>query len=146
MGLGASHSDAPSASNELAQVKRELLELRSRVGHSELSWMSCVFAPMVTLALFLLWKNLKLELNLSQQKSNSDAVRLSMAHARTAPPPFYYPENEARIRCIVCFEREKEVVLNPCRHLCCCNVCAGVMHACPLCRSPIESKTNVFIP
>jgi RING finger protein 26 len=50
--------------------------------------------------------------------------------------------------CVVCQEREKTVVLMPCRHLCLCDVCGDAassqVKACPLCRRQIVNKINVY--
>ena len=63
--------------------------------------------------------------------------------------------------CVVCKVRVKSVVLMPCKHLCCCSVCAKALQKggtwdtsvpdakickpqCPLCRSPFLEAVNVF--
>lgn len=44
--------------------------------------------------------------------------------------------------CVVCFG-QKSVVLQPCRHYCCCESCSLKLRHCPLCRVKIE-KFTVF--
>jgi hypothetical protein len=48
--------------------------------------------------------------------------------------------------CIICCEKEKSVVLLPCRHLCLCDTCSthDQLAVCPLCREPIVHKISVF--
>ena len=50
--------------------------------------------------------------------------------------------------CVICQEREKTVLLMPCRHLCLCNACGSVenhrIKNCPLCRREIVSKLDVY--
>lgn len=48
--------------------------------------------------------------------------------------------------CVVCFEREINVVLVPCGHYCCCSVCADAMgnEACPVCRAPVEKVVRTY--
>lgn len=48
--------------------------------------------------------------------------------------------------CVICAEREKTVVLLPCRHLCLCDVCSSYdsMVNCPLCRKDIDHKISVY--
>lgn len=54
-------------------------------------------------------------------------------------------QKEQRL-CVICCEKEKSVVLLPCRHLCLCDSCS--LHAgldmCPLCRECIVHKISVF--
>jgi hypothetical protein len=40
--------------------------------------------------------------------------------------------------CVVCLEREREVVLHPCRHYCLCLECSSSLSRCPMCRQRIE--------
>ena len=54
-------------------------------------------------------------------------------------------QQEQRL-CVVCQEKDKSVVLLPCRHLCLCEVCSAhddLAH-CPLCRRPIAHRISVF--
>ncbi|KAJ1403709.1 hypothetical protein B484DRAFT_338341 [Ochromonadaceae sp. CCMP2298] len=48
--------------------------------------------------------------------------------------------------CVICCEKEKSVVLLPCRHLCLCDTCSthDQLVICPLCREPIVHKISVF--
>lgn len=63
--------------------------------------------------------------------------------------------------CVVCRSRVKSVVLMPCKHLCCCLLCAKALEKggtwdassndvrnfkpqCPLCRLPFDEAVNVF--
>lgn len=51
--------------------------------------------------------------------------------------------------CIICQDRDRCVVLFPCRHLCLCMECAteisSYQNDCPLCRTRISQKINVFV-
>ena len=67
-------------------------------------------------------------------------------------------------RCVVCKERQKSVVFLPCKHMCCCGLCATALRkggsweepgegplpstvlqpACPICRSVIQDSVNVY--
>jgi len=40
--------------------------------------------------------------------------------------------------CVVCLERGREVVLDPCRHYCLCIECSDRLRQCPMCRRQIE--------
>jgi len=54
-------------------------------------------------------------------------------------------ELEARMKCCVCRETERQVVLRPCQHLALCNACARRVDRCPLCRSSIERYEVVCV-
>eukprot|EP01038_Epipyxis_sp_PR26KG_P010099 gene10099-13575_t len=54
-------------------------------------------------------------------------------------------QKEQRL-CVICQEKEKSVVLLPCRHLCLCDNCSqhSQLSHCPLCREKIAHKIGVF--
>jgi hypothetical protein len=52
--------------------------------------------------------------------------------------------------CAICLERRVGIKLNPCRHVCLCPTCADELHGttsyiCPLCRSHISSREEVYL-
>jgi Fanconi anemia group J protein len=49
--------------------------------------------------------------------------------------------------CIICEEETKRVVLLPCKHLCVCSACSKLekLVDCPMCRTKIEDKMEVFM-
>jgi Zinc finger, C3HC4 type (RING finger) len=49
-------------------------------------------------------------------------------------------------RCVICHDKEKSVILMPCRHLCLCIECSNniSVETCPKCRAIICSKIHVF--
>jgi len=47
--------------------------------------------------------------------------------------------------CVVCMEKEKKVLLLPCKHVCLCEDCSVNVDVCPLCREMIQFKTTVFL-
>jgi len=53
---------------------------------------------------------------------------------------------EPGMECIVCFERAKDTLLQPCNHICCCSECASRLkpNICPVCRTAITSKSKIF--
>ena len=54
-------------------------------------------------------------------------------------------QKEQRL-CVICQEKEKSVVLLPCRHMCSCDNCSdgSKIQCCPLCRHPIAHKISVY--
>lgn len=54
-------------------------------------------------------------------------------------------QKEERL-CVICQEKEKTVVLLPCRHMCLCDDCSihEQLGQCPLCRRPIAHKISVY--
>lgn len=54
-------------------------------------------------------------------------------------------ELEARTKCCVCRDVERQVVLQPCRHLALCGGCARRVTRCPLCRRDIDRFEAVSV-
>ncbi|XP_064325268.1 E3 ubiquitin-protein ligase LRSAM1 isoform X3 [Phalacrocorax carbo] len=52
--------------------------------------------------------------------------------------------DEKKSECIVCMERETQMVLLPCGHVCCCQSCCERLHTCPLCRKDIAQRIRIF--
>ena len=52
-------------------------------------------------------------------------------------------------RCVICLEKGKEILLLPCKHLCCCSSCIlslarnGCAY-CPLCRNAVQQTIRVY--
>ncbi|KAJ6652063.1 hypothetical protein lerEdw1_015266, partial [Lerista edwardsae] len=46
--------------------------------------------------------------------------------------------------CVVCMEREAQVVFLNCGHVCCCQQCSEALHTCPLCRKDIVQRIRLF--
>jgi hypothetical protein len=44
--------------------------------------------------------------------------------------------------CVVCLERERDVVLYPCTHCCLCRECKDSVHICPICRSSVRQVVH----
>nr|XP_034968563.1 E3 ubiquitin-protein ligase LRSAM1 isoform X2 [Zootoca vivipara] len=61
------------------------------------------------------------------------------AMAPSAPPP-----EEHRCECVVCMEREAQVVFLTCGHVCCCQTCSEALSTCPLCRKDIVQRIRLF--
>ena len=59
-------------------------------------------------------------------------------------------KEESESLCVVCMDRQKTVVLFPCRHMCVCDHCGfgeqeGVeLQSCPMCRQQIQHRVQVF--
>ncbi len=49
-------------------------------------------------------------------------------------------------QCCVCMDEIRNVLFNPCRHMCCCEKCSRNMNTCPTCRAEITEKIIVFFP
>ena len=53
---------------------------------------------------------------------------------------------ENRLTCIICLDNERNILFNPCHHICCCNRCVNNLNnMCPVCRQEIQSRTRVYI-
>jgi len=47
--------------------------------------------------------------------------------------------------CNLCMDKQKNIALMPCGHVCVCNECSESLIKCPVCRSTIHQKVKVFI-
>ena len=47
--------------------------------------------------------------------------------------------------CKVCFDKNADVVLMPCGHLCSCTSCAQLLQECPVCRKKIDTAIRTYI-
>ena len=62
-----------------------------------------------------------------------------------------HPQLEEEALCVVCMdERKQQHAMVPCMHMCVCGSCAQRLLEvqtphCPVCRTPAESTTRVFI-
>ena len=104
-----------------------------------------------------------LRLQMEQELSHMEQERARMEHERAAlalrmqqvqaqldiaPPAAPAVEEEAL--CVVCMDARKQHAMVPCMHMCVCSACAQrLLDAqtphCPVCRTPVESTTRVFI-
>ena len=54
-----------------------------------------------------------------------------------------FERNRLAVSCVVCLDKQKTILLQPCNHLCLCENCEEMMTKCPLCRERIETKVKV---
>lgn len=54
-------------------------------------------------------------------------------------------EDNSSLLCVVCFIEQRNIVLNPCNHICCCSRCSSLLHKCPICCCKIQNRTVVYI-
>merc|ERR1712000_616572 len=73
-----------------------------------------------------------------------DLVPASQEENSQRPEP---PAGEMipRTACVICFQDDKAILLEPCMHVCVCVACSGRIHKCPLCVRPIVRRRRVFI-
>jgi hypothetical protein len=71
---------------------------------------------------------------LNNISSNSSSGRPTRAYAN-------------QITCTVCLEKQRDCVLEPCMHVCCCISCLQLItdNKCPVCRTPIDFYLKLFI-
>jgi len=51
----------------------------------------------------------------------------------------------SHLACVVCLEAPRDILLLPCRHVCCCKACADRLERCPMCRAQKTAVTKVFL-
>ncbi|XP_074149785.1 E3 ubiquitin-protein ligase LRSAM1 isoform X4 [Sminthopsis crassicaudata] len=59
----------------------------------------------------------------------------------TAPPA--QPDVQAS-ECVVCLEREAQMIFLNCGHVCCCQICCQPLQTCPLCRQNIVQCLRIY--
>ena len=47
--------------------------------------------------------------------------------------------------CIVCMDAPRQILLTPCNHVDVCESCSEKIERCPSCRTPIETRSRVFL-
>ncbi|XP_053940048.1 E3 ubiquitin-protein ligase LRSAM1 isoform X2 [Cuculus canorus] len=52
--------------------------------------------------------------------------------------------DEKKSECVVCMERETQMIFLPCGHVCCCQTCCERLHTCPLCRKDVTQRIRIF--
>jgi hypothetical protein len=78
------------------------------------------------------------------------ALRMQQVQAQLGIAPPAAPAVEEEALCVVCMDARKQHAMVPCMHMCVCSACAQrLLDAqtphCPVCRTPVESTTRVFI-
>lgn len=63
---------------------------------------------------------------------------------KPAPSVSDMKHNETTTECIICMDTEREAVLIPCGHYCCCMACATTLSKCPVCRRHIEKIQRTY--
>ena len=48
------------------------------------------------------------------------------------------------MECKICFDRPIEVLLLPCKHLVCCQICGALSSICPMCRGRVSETLRVY--
>ena len=125
-GLAAALDETALLTSELACVQRELDLLKGKKAALE--------SPSVTLETCAELDRV-LKIALENVEARKSTLLLSSIEL----------QKEQRL-CVICQEREKSVVLLPCRHLCLCETCSSHddLGQCPLCRRPIAHRISVF--
>ena len=77
---------------------------------------------------------------LRQQPTVTVAHAADRTHMREATTPAV---QELKL-CVICLDKERDMVLTPCFHLCLCTECSVPLTRCPLCRNEIVSKNKVY--
>ncbi|KAK6169242.1 hypothetical protein SNE40_020327 [Patella caerulea] len=55
---------------------------------------------------------------------------------------------QENVTCFFCLSNERNVLLRPCKHVCCCVACTPhfINSTCPICRTPVQDWELIFLP
>ena len=73
-----------------------------------------------------------------------DQAKFLSALRAVEHPQFVTAAAEEKL-CVVCVEREKELALVPCGHVCLCSVCFRSVTSCPMCRAEFTSSVRIYL-
>ncbi|KAG7476807.1 hypothetical protein MATL_G00086770 [Megalops atlanticus] len=73
--------------------------------------------------------------------SPSPPTSPELAVTATAPE---MDESPGTSECVVCMEKEPQVIFLSCGHVCCCQVCSDALQTCPLCRGDIVQRVRLY--
>lgn len=62
---------------------------------------------------------------------------------RPSAPPAELLEVQTS-ECVVCLEREAQMIFLNCGHVCCCQPCSQPLRTCPLCRQDITQRLRIY--
>uniref|UniRef100_A0A8C2RNQ8 E3 ubiquitin-protein ligase LRSAM1 n=1 Tax=Capra hircus TaxID=9925 RepID=A0A8C2RNQ8_CAPHI len=62
---------------------------------------------------------------------------------RPSAPPAELLEVQTS-ECVVCLEREAQMIFLNCGHVCCCQLCSQPLRTCPLCRQDIAQRLRIY--
>lgn len=46
--------------------------------------------------------------------------------------------------CVICLDNPRDAIIEPCLHMCVCQVCSQIIRNCPICRAGITNITRVY--
>ena len=57
------------------------------------------------------------------------------------------PVNDTHLRCVICLTNQRNILFNPCRHVCCCSDCglSSSIQTCPMCRQSLEERVVIYL-
>ena len=55
-------------------------------------------------------------------------------------------EINERCECVICFEKHRAIIFDPCGHIMCCLDCSVLCNDCPICRAVIVKKMKFYVP
>jgi hypothetical protein len=84
-------------------------------------------------------KRLSSKTRLRRRRDHFRRIRPGLKHFR----PLVRKEKSSV--CVVCLEKQREIVFVTCGHLICCQVCSGKVSLCPVCREDIQRRQRVFL-
>lgn len=87
------------------------------------------------------------ERQLLHNLTDSIEAILNQPSSRASGPIFKTVQSAQLITCTVCQENQRDCVIEPCMHVCCCISCLQRItdSKCPICRTPIDFYLKLYI-
>jgi hypothetical protein len=84
-------------------------------------------------------------MSLEQYNELESQLKRSLACVSTRKERLSYQSDH--LKCVICLEKEKCILLLPCGHLCLCESCSGnsSLRDCPICRKRIGIKQRAYL-
>ncbi|XP_052076614.1 baculoviral IAP repeat-containing protein 7-A-like isoform X1 [Mytilus californianus] len=86
------------------------------------------------------------QVQISVSSVASNATVTSEVNPQHAASRTNVEDQNERYLCKVCYKNPLEVIFYPCKHVCCCQECGDKLPECPVCRTNIRGKLQLFFP
>lgn len=128
---------------KINQKKRELVERMKQVTAEAQNW--CYRAKCNESLVSTLRRNLLQAVEQGKEGTGDNEVDDAVSYIDPNNIPSGSGKAKKAIMCKVCKLKEVSILLMPCRHLCLCKDCEGLVSVCPICQLMTSASVEVFL-